>query len=315
MAERVNVDNFVRAETARMFDANLERTGGVNEWWHLRGPVPLDAQAVIRMNRDSLYSVAIADIGRGATLSLPDAGDRYRSVMVINEDHHINRILREEGEHALSADEYGTPHVFIAGRVFADPTDPEDIAAANALQDAMRLHAVSARPYTHPEYDTASLDATRELLLKLHEGLPDSRRTFGAASDVDPIRHLVGTAFGWGGLPETEAFYVTATDSREAAHHRITFTDVPVDAFWSLTVYNRDGFLEPNPWDAFSLNSVTASADADGGVTIDLDVADKGYRNFLYVMDGWNYAIRLYRPRAEILAGTWSAPVPSLSDP
>jgi len=31
---------------------------------------------------------------------------------------------------------------------------------------------------------------------------------FGAAEDeVDPVRHLVGTALVWGGLPEKDALY------------------------------------------------------------------------------------------------------------
>jgi hypothetical protein len=44
--------------------------------------MPLDKQAVIRMNRDTLYSAAIVDISKGATLTIPDAGNRYLSVMV-----------------------------------------------------------------------------------------------------------------------------------------------------------------------------------------------------------------------------------------
>jgi hypothetical protein len=30
--------------------------------------------------------------------------------------------------------------------------------------------------------------------------------------------------------------------------------------------------------------------------------------NCLPIMDGWNYIVRLYRPRSEILDGTWSFP-------
>jgi hypothetical protein len=282
----------------------------VNRWWHLRGPVPLDAQTVIRMNRDTLYSAALIDISAGATVTLPDAGDRYMSAMVINEDHHINRILHQAGDHRLTIGEHNTPYVNLTVRMFVDPEDPADVAAANALQDALRIDAASAAPYTHPEYDIPSLEATRELLLKLSQGLPDNRRMFGAASDVDPVRHLIGTAFGWGGLPESEAFYFTESEPRPAVHHRITFEDVPVDAFWSFTVYNRDGYFEENPYGSYSLNSVTAERDADGSVTIDLAPTDDGYANHLYVMDGWNYAIRLYRPRPEILDGAWTAPVP-----
>ena len=75
----VNVDNFVRAETHRMF-AGLQRdAGGVNRLVHNREPAPVDKQTVIRMNRDTLYSFAVVDISEGATLHVPDAGERYLS--------------------------------------------------------------------------------------------------------------------------------------------------------------------------------------------------------------------------------------------
>jgi len=74
----VNADNFVRAETAAQFDRTLEMTGGVNQFAHLREPTPLDKQNVIRMNRDTLYSAAIVDISKGATLTVPDTGVKSR---------------------------------------------------------------------------------------------------------------------------------------------------------------------------------------------------------------------------------------------
>jgi hypothetical protein len=70
MVELVNTDNSVRAETARMFDGALAQTGGVDRWLHLREPTPLHRQTVIRMNRDTLYSVV--DISDGATSTSPD---------------------------------------------------------------------------------------------------------------------------------------------------------------------------------------------------------------------------------------------------
>src|SRR5690242_2848268 len=88
----VNVDNFARAETDRMF-AGLQRdAGGVNAFRHNRTPAPVDQQTVIRMNRDTLYSFAVVDLTGGATLTVPDASERYLSVMVVNEDHYVNRV-------------------------------------------------------------------------------------------------------------------------------------------------------------------------------------------------------------------------------
>jgi hypothetical protein len=92
---KVNVDNFVRAETARMFDAGLVvGTSGFNEFVHAGVPAVVENQPVIRMNRDTLYSSALVNISAGATVTLPDAGDRYISMMVVNENHYINRIYR-----------------------------------------------------------------------------------------------------------------------------------------------------------------------------------------------------------------------------
>jgi len=310
MAETVNVDNFVRAETARMLDGTLAQSGAVNRWVHLREPTPLDRQAVIRMNRDTLYSAAIVDIRDGATLTVPDVGDRYLSVMVINEDHFINRVIHDPGEHELSVAEFDTPYLMLGVRMFVDPDDPDDVATVNQLQDHLRVDAGSAVPYAHADFDAESLDATRTALLTLSQGLPDMLRTFGTSQHVDPVRHLIGTASGWGGLPEDEAFYAVVSTPRPSGRYRMTLGDVPVDAFWSITIYNRDGFLEPNDFDACSLNSVTAVPGDDGSVTIDLAPTPGNHPNHLYVMDGWNYTIRLYRPRAEVLDGRWTVPAP-----
>ena len=268
MGQPVNVGTFVRAETARMFDDILAQAGGVNAWVHMRGPVALDRQTVIRMNRDTLYSSAVVDISQGATLTVPDCGDRYLSVMVVNEDHHVNAILRDPGQHRLSVDDHHTPFVNLSVRLFVDPADPDDVAAVNALQDQFTIDAASTGPYTDPDDDSASLDHSG-LLLQLVEGVPVSRGWFGSADEVDPVRHLLGTAAGWGGLPEHEAYYAIESAPRPAGHYRIVFRDVPVHAFWSISVYNRDGYFEASPSDRYSFNGVTAAADGHGAVTID----------------------------------------------
>ena len=59
---QVTVDNFVRAETDRMFDLVLSDTGGINKWMANCVPPPLDHQPIIRQNRDTLYSLTIADV-------------------------------------------------------------------------------------------------------------------------------------------------------------------------------------------------------------------------------------------------------------
>jgi hypothetical protein len=306
----VNVDNFARAETARMFDGGLAVSGGMGRWLHYRVPAPIDAQTVIRMNRDTLYSSAIIDVSDGATVTMPEAAGRYMTMMIVNEDHYINRVISEPGTYELTLDELGTPFVALIVRVLVDPGDPEDVAAVNALQDGVTVEPVSSNPYSHPDYDEDSRQATFDGLMALSVGLPGSERTFGKREYVDPVRHLIGTAFAWGGLPEDEAYYYIESESRPVGRFTFTIKDVPVDGFWSVTIYNRDGLLEANPDDAYSVNNLTAEADEDGSVTINLAPSNDGFPNYLYIPDGWNYALRLYRPRPAVLDGTWTPPVP-----
>jgi hypothetical protein len=88
--------------------------------------------------------------------------------------------------------------------------------------------------------------------------------------------------------------------------HSLTVGAVPVDGFWSITVYNKDGYYEA-PESAISVNNVTAKKNKDGSVTVHFG-GDPKAPNYLRIMPGWNYTVRLYRPRAEILDGSWRFP-------
>jgi len=305
----VNVENFVRAETAAQFDRIVANAGGVNRFFHLREPAPLDQQTVIRMNRDTIYSSALVDISQGATLIVPDAGDRYMSIMVVNEDHYLNRVIHEPGAHELTVEEFGTPYVALAVRTLVDESDPADIRKANALQDQLKIEAASAKAYTHPDYDEESYRTTYEALLALGRGMADAGATFGSKEEVDPVRHLLGTAWGWGGLPEEEAYYLNVEPGLPVGQYKIEVpADVPVGEFWSVSLYNSDGFFQENALGAYSVNSVSGTPNEDGSMTVHFGECDDGRVNCLPIMEGWNYTVRLYRPGQEILDGTWTFP-------
>jgi hypothetical protein len=303
----VSVDNFVRAETAFQIDRGLSVTGGVNKWMHIREPTPLDRQTVIRMNRDTLYSSMLVDISKGATLSTPDAGERYMSVMVVNEDHYINKVFHGAGTYELTLDEFDTPYVILAARTLVDASDPADVEQANALQDQLKIEPASAIPYSHPNYDRESYEATYKALLELGKGVPDARRAFGRKEDVSEVRHLLATAWGWGGLPVEEAFYLNVEPNLPVGAYKITVKDVPVDAFWSISVYNKDGYFQENEHNAYSVNNISGTPNADGSFTVQFG-GDPESVNFLPITEGWNYVVRMYQPREEIVDGTWSFP-------
>ena len=95
-----------------------------------------------------------------------------------------------------------------------------------------------------------------------------------------PIKHLIGTAAGWGGNPDKDATYIAGNVPKNdgTTVYRLRVKDVPVNAFWSVSVYNAAGYFEKNPYNAYSLNDITAKKDADGAVTIQLEVATGKFR-------------------------------------
>ncbi len=127
-------------------------------------------------------------------------------------------------------------------------------------------------------------------------------------NEVDPVEHLIGAARGWGGNPEKGALYLTVDPQQNngVTPYTLVVKDVPVDGFWSITVYNKDGFFEP-PDNAISVNNVTAKKNADKTTTIYFG-GDASAPNYLRIMPGWNYTVRMYRPRREVLDGSWKFP-------
>lgn len=306
----VSPDNFIRAETDLYF-GNIVGDGALGEFTHFRDFGPLDNQLVVRQNRDTLYSAGVFDLDAGpVTVTLPDAGARFRSLQIITEDHYVPRVIYTPGRHTFDRAGIGTRYVMLALRTLVDPNDPADLAAVHALQDGVVVDQAGVGSFEVPEWDPGSQKQVRDALVALFATLPDTRGMFGAAGQVDPVRRLIGAAAAWGGNPERDALYLTVDPAADDGRtpHRLTVGDVPVDGFWSVTVYNAEGYFTPNPAGAYSVNSVTAVKDADGSVTVRFG-GPAGEPNHLPITPGWNYLVRLYRPRAEILDGSWTFPV------
>ena len=150
----------------------------------------------------------------------------------------------------------------------------------------------------------------RDALLSLSATLPDFKKAFGAKGQVDPVRRLLGAAAAWGGNPDKDAVYLNITPAKNdgATVHKVTVKQVPVDAFWSISLYNADGYYQKNEFNAYTVNSITGKKAADGATTVQFGGCDGKVPNCLPIMKGWNYTVRLYRPRAEILSGKWKFP-------
>jgi hypothetical protein len=309
----VTADNFVRAETDLYFGGVMKDAGGIGKFFHNREPTPIDKQTVIRMNRDTLYSAAIFDLDAGpVTITLPNAGKRFMSMQVINEDEYTPMVVYKPGDVTLTKKNVGTRYVVAAIRTLVDPESAEDLKSVHALQGAIKVKQASTGKFEVPNWDPVSQKKVRDALLVLGTTLPDSKGMFGTRAQVDPVRHLIGAAMAWGGNPEKDAMYLTVTppNNDSISPRRLTVKNVPVDGFWSISVYNAEGYFEKNPQNAYSINNLTGQKAADGSITVQFGGCDGKIPNCLPITKGWNYIVRLYRPKPEVLSGKWTFPVP-----
>lgn len=308
----VTTDTFVRAETDNYLAMNAKVVGGLGKFQHSREPASIDNQTVIRMNRDTLYSFGVFDLAGGpVTLTLPDAGKRYMSMMIVDQDHYVPIVAHGKETVTLTQESFGTRYAFAAVRTLVDPNDPKDVEAVHRLQDAITVSQKDPGKLELPDWDQDSLADIRNGLLTLAKHQSSFHGAFGTRGEVDPIQHLIGTAAGWGGLPDSEANYQSFTPAKNDGKTVYTIQvpkDVPVKDFWSVSAYNEKGFFEKNDYNAYSINDITAKTNADGSVTIQFGGCDGKIANCLPIVEGWNYTARLYRPEQPILSGEWKFP-------
>lgn len=311
-AHPVTVENFVRAETDTYF-ASLAKRAGLGKLFHRREPASIAQQNVVRLNRDTLYSTGVFDLDAGpVSITLPDSGKRFMSLQVINEDHFVPNVFYGAGTHQLTKENVGTRYVVAVVRTLMDPNIPADLQQAHALQDQIAVAQKSAGTLELPTWDPASQKKVRDALLTLATTLPDFKKALGPKEEVDPVQHLIGAAAAWGGNPPKDAVYLNVTPKQNDGKtvYRLHVKEVPVDAFWSVSVYNAKGYFQKNSQNAYTLNNLTAKKAADGSITMQFGGCGSKVSNCLPIVTGWNYTVRLYRPRPEVLNGSWQFPAP-----
>jgi len=307
-AEKVTPDTFIHAESDRMFADIARQAGGVNKFFHFRRVTPLDRQTVIRMNRDTLYSMGVVDTEGGATITFPKIPDgRYASIYVVDNDHYVPVVFYTPGEHKLPQD---TKYMGIGVRIqLFNPHDPKEIALVNKLQDQFVIHAKSADPLPPFKWDTASLNALRAQYEKEGAQYSSYKGMQGARGTVNDKTRYIAAAVAWGLFPEKDATYLNYN-----GHHdinscwRATYKVPENKAFWSITVYGKDGFLKS---DNAIINASNVKLNKDGTFTVyygSRALCGKDVPNRLDVSPGWNFLMRIYRPGKSVLNGHYKLP-------
>ena len=309
-APKVTAFNYVRAESDFQMKGYIESYKCFGKFHHNRKPYDVENQITIRGNRDTLYSFGVWDLRSPVSITLPDTKGRYQSLMIVSQDHSIWGLYGPKTG-TLTEEKVGTRYVLLTLRTFADPNDEEDMKEAYRLQDAVVVEQADLGKFEVPDWKKDEVEKMRETINVVASTVTDSGKLFGKKEELDPVYWLLGAALGWGGLPADAATYVNVVPEKNDGKTAYTLTvkDVPVDAFWSVTLYNDKGLMPVNKYKAYSFNNVTAKKNGDGSITIHFG-GDPKQPNFLPIVPGWNYIVRLYRPREEILEGSWTFPDP-----
>ncbi|MFW0784162.1 hypothetical protein AAFP35_06535 [Gordonia sp. CPCC 206044] len=292
-AETVTLDNFVQAESARYFRAQVANAP-VNTYFHNRVPVSARNQVMNRSAVDLIYSYAVVDVTEQATFSV-SASEEFQVDQIIDQHHHTLAVVYPGQTHTVRrADLSGGTHVYVLGRT----STANGIERAHALQDARRIEAATANVFIAPDYDEASRQHVGAEL-DARAGEIDFSRAFGAPGTTDPFHHLLGTRLGWGGLPDDHAQFFQAAAIGTGADVW-TFPVPPLDyahsGYFAVIKYDANGWLDVT-WPGFSDRELVRNG--DGTISIwfgDSRCVDQ--QNVIETAEGQHfiYGLRLYRP-------------------
>jgi hypothetical protein len=290
-------------------DFNMKRSlakAPVNEWAHQDDLSSVKTQQVIRENQDVIYSSAVVDIRKGATISVPKS-DTYHVIQIIDFQNYIVDVLYPGQSMTVTPDNVTYGHyVYLNMRIRKLPEDRGGLEATHKLQRLARIEAKSAVPYQSPDIvvDKEKLEKVRLALIKdVREGkATDSSRAMGTPYNTDPQVHLYATAYGWGGMTAEDAAYLpiernqTKIENGKALPSSITFTPPEIDfergGFWSITTYNAEGWLAR---DQAAISNSEATPNKDASYTIRFN--SPGEENNVQTPAPFAALLRVYVPK------------------
>ena len=306
-----------------------------------QGDVP-DGFELIRAPTDIVWIIGRTELKGAADLEAANALQRAYVLEPLNGEPPV----RQEGECRPPAD-LATPEervralsgfeFFVAlDRVLETsppPTDDDDMLEKLGLIGVGPLAEISiadlGRRNRNALDDGASLGQTAmdrafDIAQRASRWSPDPRQVPLGDYGTDYLIRGVVSQVGFGANQNRFATYQnTSRDddgdnlTGEGGHsYQLIFEAgeaPPVNAFWSVTVYNSDGFLVENPINRYALGSNSGLEQAEDGDTVITFAAQQPEgtpeENWLPIPDtDFEVTLRMYWPEEPILNGDWEAP-------
>lgn len=162
-----------------------------------------------------------------------------------------------------------------------------------------------------PDYDMKQVIALRTKFSAEAAKLGSLNHMQGARGTVDEHMHLLGTAAGWGLLPDENARYLSYGQQNGQGCYKARYKVPPFKngGFFSITMYDADGWIFN---EHAILNEYNIEFNDDG--TFDVHFGACGTcgtsaKNNIPITDGWNFLMRIYQPQLEKL-DKYKIPIP-----
>lgn len=300
----VTAATYPTDETSRQILKSQDLVG-VNAFSHKRQLTPTDNQPVVRMNRDTYYSMAVVDVSEGASIIMPEIPEgKYMSVQPVTEEHRIQAMKYGPGKFDLTT-HFGT-HLYLVIRLDRTFTEAE----VKEIQDKMVIEANSNEKFTtDPVNEQSFTEVENALKAKMPsivkrdgvhalQGMFTDPRDESAKLFTDE-KYQLGAALGWGGAQMIDNIYEISGNYATDSCYQLTFEDPENKAFWSITVYNKKGFMFN---DLANFSSNTAQRNEDGTYTISFGCGNDAPNNLEIDNPSgfFNLAIRHYQPSEKV---------------
>lgn len=286
----VTQENFAQAYTNMRFGAIIKMAGGLNINQEMPYPSSDPAkQFVVRMNRDTWYSVACVDLSNEVYVTVPES-EQYISTQVVDENHETAPMIYGGGRHKLTAK---TDYAFVIVR-----------ALEKGICGNITYEAGSEKPFVVKEWDMESFQKIDKLGNEIlgRDGYVQSEAFGNKESGQTDYQKFVGVAAGWGGAMVVDNIYQTSPKLDPDGCYEVTFVEPGNKYFWSATVYNADGRLFN---DVANISSETNPVkNADG--TFTLRFGCEGQPNNIPIVEGnttgqFNVLMRHYGPSEQVI--------------
>ena len=304
-------ENFGLAESQMIFAKYVKdiaaktKTNGVGVFMHNKKAANPKDKTVVRINFDTQYSIAILDLTEEATLTMPETNGRYQSAWFITDEHYNPMAINKPGTYIIKQEDMGSRYIMLVIRTQVNMTDSEDLAKVSALQDQLKLSQKDKGSFIM----TNNWDRPKVLeMRKKYQNIAREKKItssvmFGKKGETTLENHNVGISTGWGGMTSKQAVYPNF-QPKNSNPAKLILKDVPVDAFWSITVYDKEGWVNG---ESFNINSSFAKANEKGEYIIHFG-GDKSADNYLDTFEGWNFILRMYQPTEKYFDGSWKVP-------